>query len=213
MPAPVSRSVIAMAVIALSCPIAAKAAELPTGLFGVALGQQLHLPGDTGTAGDPPVARILSEETSQGPGLSLFFEPLDHDNDAFPFITGRIAGEETERSSFRMYVLPVLTETPSGAPPTYEPILIAWEAGVRSERAYGWAKHTCEGLAATLTAAPLIGDVPDRGIYECTFTQDTRSLTVSSMGGEKYSLSLRSDLAQSRLMQADALSRNAESAQ
>ena len=210
MPHSASRSVIAMAVTILVCPIALQAAELPMSLFGVSLGQKFHLPPDFSTVGEVPVKRILSKEASQGPGLSLFFEPLDH-SDAFSFFTGELAGDDTLRSSFRMYVLPVFTETPPDSSPTYEPILITWEAGVRPEPAYNWAKRTCAGLAASLDMVPQTGDYGEEPLYECTFTQDTRSLMVSSLGGESFTLSLRSDLMQRRLVQADAPSPKIES--
>lgn len=195
-------------------------APVPTKLFGIELGAIL----ETDAAGNIPLAQIPAKAfRGMEPGLAAgghyYFEPTSV-NPALPYLEGKKKpSDEFYKTSYRLFLLPI---APKGAKSIkqfeesmtkVEVMTINWEEVdlkrndyVRDSKEdkearsvdYWWAQNLCKTFTAELAVKPEILDFSDSSHYTCRFTQDERTLEVSSFYRKVLRLEFRRDISEQK---------------
>ena len=184
-------------VIALTNPASAKEGRpVPGELFGITLGEKYLIYPD----GEPaqkrlPVRKGLSWSIFAGAGIHLYFEPLK-DYSAFPYVEeeGGSSENQVTKSSFRLYLYPVIPENISSLEEMnegmllWEVALIEWSGELEGRDKYYWAMEMCELFAMDSAVEPEIFQHEPDDWYQCSFTDDVREFKVSSNFGPTVTL-------------------------
>jgi hypothetical protein len=171
-------------------------APLPEALFGVKLGA-IYQAGEGGgqKVGTFPVAALTGMEPGiLGHGSQVYFRPLK-ENKRFPYVEKKkTRNAKYFNTSFRLYVLPVVTDeelakamTAEGAAAEmkWEVALVEWSAAAKDDgAAHAWAVETCKDFALDLKQEPDVVDMPS--LYGCTFTSGDREVKVGTYSESKY---------------------------
>jgi len=204
-------------------------APVPTKLFGIELGAIL----EADATGNIPPAQIPAKafrglDSGWSNGAHYYFEPITV-NLSLPYREEKKKPDDQfYKTSYRLYLLPI---APTGATTIeqfgklmtkLEVLAINWEEvdvkrdgypkDSKEENAarvddYYWATNLCKTFTAELAVKPEISDFSNRDNYTCRFTQDERSLEVSSSYRKSLRLVLRRDLSDEKHKALDTVVR------
>ncbi len=204
-------------------------APVPTKLFGIELGAIL----ETDAYREIPLAQIPVKafrglDSGWSKGAHYYFEPISV-NPSLPYEEEKKKpSDEFYKTSYRLYLLPI---APTGAATIeqfgkliskWEVLAINWEEvdvkrdGYQKDskeedsarvKDYFWATSLCKTFTAELAVKPEILDFSNRDNYTCRFTQDGRSLEVSSSYRKSLRLVLRRDLSDEKHKALDTVVR------
>jgi hypothetical protein len=195
-------------------------APVPTKLFGIELGTILEAnPSREIPAAQIPAKAFRGLDRGWGHGGHYYFEPISV-NPALPYQEDKVKpSDDFYKTSYRLYLLPI---APKGAKTIeefdklmtkWEILTINWEEadikrkgypkdGKEEQAArandYFWAVNLCKTFMAELAVKPEILDFPGSDTYTCRFTQDERTLEVSSSYNKSLRLEPRRDISDAK---------------
>jgi hypothetical protein len=195
-------------------------APVPAKLFGIELGAIL----ETDASREIPIAQIPAKafrgvESGWSNGAHYYFEPTSV-NPSLPYQEERKKpGDEFFKTSYRLYLLPTV---PASAQTIeqFEKLMTKWEVlsinweeadakrdaypkDSKEEKAvrsvdYYWAMNLCKTFTTEFAVKPEILDFSNTDHYTCRFTQDERTLEVSSSYRKSLRLEFRRDVSDAK---------------
>lgn len=181
-------------------------AETPQGvpdkLFGITLGGVYDIGNpDMNDFGNIPVKKATGTNRFLGNGIHYYFQPKAEQK-FFEYVEQRDKpNNKYFKTSFRLYLLPVIPSTITTAK-QLENEKLKWEVAViewshepkKKDDAYYWAIDLCKTFSVDIPVKPEITNDYETKLYECTFATGSREFKVSSFYSKSVSLSFKRDV-------------------
>jgi hypothetical protein len=181
-------------------------AETPQGvpdkLFSITLGGMYDIGNlEMNDFGNIPVKKATGMNRFLGNGIHFYFQPKA-EHKVFEYVEKREnPNDKYFKTSFRLYLLPVIPLTIKTAEQLdneklkWEVAVIEWSTEPKKkDDAYYWAIDLCKTFSVDIPVKPELTDNYESKLYECTFTTGAREFKVSSSYSMSVSLSYKRDV-------------------